>query len=215
MPMGVPIQDSVAFRIGITQAEVYEQALTCCRRVPMAFIPAEQIRIVEFGEEDARDISRLFMEVWPLATEYPESWREKRSYSSKQIVEEMRASYHYFGSRLKGRIVGVYKAKITEKGFFGEHQTVSPSCRASGLASAMYIHFIEYARSHGCSRNYCNILVGQDVGMRLMHKFGFRPWGDPYEQQPGMLVQMYERPVAQEPEDNQEIRRQIMSSERL
>jgi len=185
------------------QAEFYEQAHTYCRRVLMAYIPAEQIRIVEFGEEDAREISRLFKKVWPLATEYPESWRKKRSYSAKQIVEEMRAGYHYFGSRLGGRIVGVYKAKTTEKGFFGEHQTVSPSCRASGLASAMYIHFIEYARSHGCSRNYCNILVGQEAGKRLMDKFGFRAWGDSYEQQPGMLVQMYERPATQEPEDNQ------------
>lgn len=116
-------------------------------------------------------------------------------YGPEQIVEEMRSGHHYFGSRLEGRIVGVYKAKITDKGLFGEHQTVRSACRSSGLASAMYIHFIEYAKTHGCHRNYCNILVGQEVGERLMRKFGFRRWGKPYEQHPGMIVQMYQRPV--------------------
>jgi len=59
----------------------------------------------------------------------------------------------------------------------------------------MYIQFAEYGRAHGCKRNYCNILVGQEASERLMKKFGFRPWGDPYEQIEGMLVQMYERPL--------------------
>ena len=163
----------------------------------MSQIPPEQIRVVEFGEDDAEEISLLFREVWPSATEYPESWRKRRMYSAEQIVGEMRSGYHFFGSRLEGRIVGVYKAKITEKGLFGEHQTVRLTCRSSGLASAMYIHFIEYAKKHGCRRNYCNILVGQDVGERLMTKFGFRPWGKAYEQHEGMLVQMYQRPVDQ------------------
>jgi len=161
----------------------------------MAAIPEDEIRIVEFAEEDAAEISALFHTTWPLAKEYPEEWRKKRMYTPDQIVEEMRNGYHYFGARLEGRIVGLYKAIITEKGLFGEHQTVSPVCRASGLASAMYMQFAEYGREHGCVRNYCNILVGQEVSERLMKRFGFRPWGDPYEQHPGMLVQMYERPL--------------------
>ncbi|MHA3964365.1 MAG: N-acetyltransferase family protein [Candidatus Thorarchaeota archaeon SMTZ1-45] len=155
--------------------------------------PAEEIRVIEFEEEDANDIAELFRQVWPLAVEYPEHWRKKRIYTPEQIINEMRNGFHFFGSRLQGQIVGVYKAKITDKGLYGEHQTVRPECRATGLASAMYIQFAEYGRAHGCKRNYCNILVGQEIGEKLMKKFGFRPWGEPYEQAEGMLVQMYER----------------------
>ncbi len=161
----------------------------------MADWPPEKIRIIEFREEDAEEISELFREVWPGAIDYPESWRKKRQYSPEQIIEDMRNGYHYFGARLEGRIVGVYKAKITEKGLYGEHQTVVRGCRGTGLASAMYRQFSEYGRAHGCKRNYCNILVGQDIALRLMDKFGFRPWGKPYEQDEGMLVQMYEKPL--------------------
>ncbi|MHA1959416.1 MAG: N-acetyltransferase family protein [Candidatus Thorarchaeota archaeon] len=161
----------------------------------MRDLSAEEIRIVEFGEEDAEELSELFKAVWPLATEYPEAWRKKRIYTEDQIIADMRNDYHYFGSRLEGKIVGVYKAKITEKGLIGEQQTVSPVCRGTGMASAMYIQFAEYGRAHGCPRVYCNILAGQDAGERLMRKFGFRPWGEPYEQYPGMTVQLYERPL--------------------
>ena len=159
----------------------------------MSDLPAEEIRVIEFTEEDADEISDLFRQVWPLATEYPEAWREKRMYTPTQILSDMRSGYHYFGSRLQGRIVGLYKAIITEDGLFGEHQTVRPECRATGLASAMYIQFAEYGRAHGCKRNYCNILVGQEVGERLMRKYNFHPWGEPYEQDEGMLVQKYQR----------------------
>jgi len=159
----------------------------------MSEIPAEEIRIIEFDKEDAEELSELFRQVWPLAKEYPEHWRMKRMFTPEQIIQDMDNDIHYFGSRLQGKIVGVYKAKITEKGLFGEHQTVRPECRTSGLASAMYLQFSEYGKAHGCQRNYCNILVGQQVGERLMKKFGFVPWGDPYEQDEGMLVQMYER----------------------
>jgi GNAT superfamily N-acetyltransferase len=155
-------------------------------------LPAEEIRIIEFTEEDASEISELFRQVWPLATDYPEEWRKKRMYTPEQIIHDMRSGYHYFGSRLAGRIVGLYKAIITEKGLYGEHQTVRPECRSSGLASAMYIQFAEYCREHHCPRTYCNVLVGQEVGERLMKKFGYTPWGEPYEQAKGMLVQMYE-----------------------
>ncbi len=159
----------------------------------MSDFPAEEIRIIEFGERDAEELSQLMKEVWPLATEYPEEWRQKRMYSIDQIIEDMNSGQHYFGSRLEGKIVGFYKAIITEKGLFGEHQTVKPMCRGTGLASAMYIQFAEYGRAKGCKRNYCNILVGQDVGERLMKRFGFTPWGEPFEQYEGMLVQTYER----------------------
>jgi len=161
--------------------------------INMSDIPAEEIRIVEFTEEDAEEISELLRQVWPLATDYPEHWRKKRMYTPEQIIQDMRSGYHYFGSRLQGKIVGLYKAIITEKGLYGEHQTVRPECRSSGLASAMYIQFAEYGREHKCTRNYCNVLVGQEIGERLMKKFGFTAWGDPYEQAEGMLVQMYER----------------------
>ncbi|MFW9834149.1 MAG: GNAT family N-acetyltransferase [Candidatus Thorarchaeota archaeon] len=159
----------------------------------MEEFPAEEIRIIEFGEKDAEEISELFRHVWPLAKEYPEHWRKHRMYSPEQIIDDMRNGYHYFGSRLEGQIVGVYKAKITDKGLYGEHQTVRLECRTTGLASAMYIQFAEYGRDHGCKRNYCNILVGHGVGEKLMQKYGFSPWGEPYEQSEGMLVQMYER----------------------
>lgn len=161
----------------------------------MSELPAEEIRIIEFGEEDAKEISELFRQVWPLAADYPEHWRMKRMYTPEQVIVDMRAGNHYFGSRLQGTIVGLYKAKITEKGLFGEHQTVRPECRTSGLASAMYLQFAEYGIEHGCKRNYCNILVGQEVGERLMKKFGFVSWGEPFEQADGMMVQMYERPL--------------------
>ncbi|MHA2140195.1 MAG: N-acetyltransferase family protein [Candidatus Thorarchaeota archaeon] len=159
----------------------------------MKEIPEEEIRIVEFTEDDAEEISALFKHVWQIAEDYPEVWRKKRMYTPEQILEDMKNGYHYFGSRLQGRIVGLYKAKITDKGLFGEHQTVDPVCRASGLASAMYIQFAEYGRAHGCKRNYCNILVGQKASERLMERFGFLPWGEAYEQIEGMFVQMYER----------------------
>ena len=159
----------------------------------MAELPAEEIRIIEFVEEDAEEISQLFKLVWPNAIEYPEEWRKKRMYTPQQILDEMRNGYHYFGGRLQGKIVGLYKASITEKGLYGEHQTVTRACWGTGLASAMYIQFAEYGREHGCKRNYCNIIVGQEVGEKLMNKFDFHPWGEPFEQHEGMLVQMYER----------------------
>lgn len=164
----------------------------------MASIPENEIRIIEFTEIDAEEISQLFRQVWPLASDYPESWRRKRMYTPDQVIEDMRTGYHYFGARLEGRIVGLYKAIITDKGLFGEHQTVSPVCRGSGLASAMYMQFAEFAKNIGCERNYCNILVGQEVSEKMMKRFGFRKWGEPYEQHPGMLVQMYERPLSEE-----------------
>jgi L-amino acid N-acyltransferase YncA len=159
----------------------------------MKKFPAEEIRIVEFDKSDAVEISELFRQVWPLATDYPEIWRKKRMYSPEQIIEDMENGFHYFGARLGGKILGVYKAIITDKGLFGEQQTVHPSCRATGLASAMYMQFADYGQRNGCKRNYCNILVGQEASEKLMIRFGFHPWGEPFEQIEGMLVQTYER----------------------
>jgi RimJ/RimL family protein N-acetyltransferase len=161
----------------------------------MADIPVEEIRIIQFDEADAVEISELFRRIWPLVTEYPEEWRKNRMYSPEEVIEEMRSGHLYFGSRLRGEIVGVYKARITEKGLYGEHQTVQAECRGTGLASAMYHQFEVYGREHGCQRLYCNILVGHRVGERLMEKFGFRKWGDPYEQVEGMWVQLFEKPL--------------------
>ena len=159
----------------------------------MKKFPAEEIRIVEFDKSDAEEISELFRQVWPLANDYPEEWRKKRMYGPEQIIEDMENGYHYFGARLGGKILGVYKAIITDRGLFGEQQTVHPSCQATGLASAMYMQFAEYGRSNGCKRNYCNILVGQEAGEKLMKRFGFRPRGEPFDQIDGMKVQTYER----------------------
>lgn len=161
----------------------------------MKHLSDDEIRVIEFYERDADELSELMKQTWPLATEYPEHWRKKRMYTPQQIIEDFQNGYRYFGSRVDGRIVGFYKAIVTKKGLFGEHQTVSFRCRSTGLASAMYIQFAKLGKALGCERNYCNILVGQKSSERLMERFGFRPWGEPYEQAPGMLVQLYERPL--------------------
>lgn len=160
-------------------------------------------KVIELGKEDAEEIEQLFKEVWPRAYEYPEGWRRKRTMTAEQIRKEMDEGYHYFGVRIGGRLVGVYKAKITERGCFGEQQSILPEFRNRGIASAMYEQFIEFARRNKCKVNYVNILVGQKSGERLVRKFGFHKVGEPYEQYPGMLVQMWEREVegvADEPE---------------
>ena len=84
----------------------------------MVGFPEEEIRIVEFNENDAPEISALLKQTWIFATEYPEAWRKKRMYTPIQIIEDMKSGYHYFGARLGGEIVGFYKAIITEKGLF-------------------------------------------------------------------------------------------------
>ncbi len=151
--------------------------------------------VEELTKEDAKEIEKLYKEVWLKAYEYPEGWRRKRAYSEKQIKEDMDNGYHYFGVRIKGKLVGVYKASITPYGCFGEQQAILPEYNGMGIASAMYRQFIEFARKNKCERNYVNILVGQKSSERLMEKFSFRKVGKPYEQYPGMLVQMYERKV--------------------
>jgi hypothetical protein len=151
------------------------------------------IHIVEFTEDDAPEIADLLILVWPHATEYPPPWRRKRCLSTEQIVQEMRAGYHYFGARLQGRVAGLYKAHLTPDGLLGEHQTVHADFRHRGLVRAMYDQFIAYGRAIGAAANLCNILVSQESMCRLIKSFGFQPKGSPYEQAPGMLVQLYRR----------------------
>jgi GNAT superfamily N-acetyltransferase len=151
--------------------------------------------IVEFDENDCDELSRLFQEVWPGAVEYPEHWRKKRMLTSEQVAEEMRQGFRFFGARDEGRIVGVYKARILESDCLGEHQTILPSHRSSGLGSLMYDQFKDLARMEGCSINSVNALVGQEATLKMIEKHGFHKVGDPFEQSPGMLVQRFEREV--------------------
>lgn len=151
--------------------------------------------IVEFDESDSAELSRLFAEVWPEAVEYAEHWRKRRMLTSGQIAEEMKQGYRFFGARVKGHIVGVYKASISGGDCFGEHQTIHPSHRGSGLGSLMYDQFKDLAKTEGCRINSVNALLGQDATLRMIEKHGFHKVGDPFEQSPGMFVQRFEREV--------------------
>jgi L-amino acid N-acyltransferase YncA len=152
-------------------------------------------KVEEFTEKDAGELSELMKEVWPKALEYPEEWRKKRTLSREQVVEEMKKGYHYFGVRLDGKIVGFYKLSIVGDACFGEHQTIHPTYRGRGLASAMYEQLIQYAKQKGCKRVFVNILTSQIASIKCVNKFGFKKKGEPYEQAKGMLVQMYEKEV--------------------
>ncbi len=153
------------------------------------------VKVEKLTKDDALDIENLFERVWPNAYEYPEEWRRKRTLKREQIKAEMDAGYYYFGIRLNGKLVGVYKALITELGLFGEHQSVDPDYRGRGLATAMYHQFLNFAKDCGCKSVYVNILVGQTASERIVERLGFRRKGHPYEQAKGMLVQMYELEV--------------------
>lgn len=151
--------------------------------------------IVEFGESDSEELSRLFETVWPTATEYPEQWRKKRMLTSGQIVEEMRQGFRFFGARDKGRIIGVYKAIIKGDDCFGEHQTIPHSHRGSGIGPLMYDQFKDLAAEEECRINSVNALIEQEPTLRMIEKHGFHKVGDPFEQSQGMLVQRFEREV--------------------
>ncbi len=154
----------------------------------------EEPRIIEFTEADAPELAELIRLVWSQASEYTSEWRRKRCLNSDQIKEEMHSGYHYFGARQEGRITGFYKASLTPEGLLGEHQTVHPDFRHQGLVRAMYRQFLIYAWKHKAASNYCNILVSQRSMCQLVESLGFKPEGLPYEQSPGMLVQLYRRP---------------------
>ena len=155
----------------------------------------EKRKAIKLGEEDAKDISTLYEVVWPKAYEYPKEWREKRAIREAEIKSEMDSGYFFFGVRIEGKLVGVYKASITERGCFGEQQAVHPEYSAQGVASAMYEQFYEFAKANKCAVNYVNILAGNEPCERAMKRFNFYKTGEPWEQSKGMLVQTYERKV--------------------
>jgi GNAT superfamily N-acetyltransferase len=155
----------------------------------------EKRRAIELGKKDAKDVSALYKEVWPKAYEYPKEWREKRAISEAEVKSEMDYGYYFFGVRIEGKLVGVYKASITDRGCFGEQQVVLPEYSAQGVASAMYEQFYEFAKANKCKVNYVNILAGNKPCERAMKKFNFYKTGEPWEQSKGMLVQTYERKV--------------------
>jgi hypothetical protein len=151
--------------------------------------------VEELGPSDANDIENLFGIVWQNAREYPEEWREKRMLSVEEIIEEMKSGYRYFGIRLGEIIVGIYKVRIQGDACHGEHQSIHPSCRAAGLAKAMYDQFLGFAIETNCKRNVVNVLIGHEIGERCVKSYGFRKVGEPFEQCKGMLVQRFEREV--------------------
>ena len=157
-------------------------------------------RVLLLRKEEAKDISALYEEVWHKAYEYPKEWREKRAMSEEEIKKEMDSSHFFFGVRINGKLVGVYKASVTKRGCFGEQQAVLPEYSDQGVASAMYEQFYEFAKANGCKVNYVNILAGNEPCERAMEKFNFYKTGEPWEQSKGMLVQTYERKVDEETE---------------
>jgi len=152
-----------------------------------------KIRVCRLGKRDSREIETLLKEVWPTAYEYPEEWRKKRTLSHRGIEEEMGIGYLYFGIRIRGKIVGIYKASIHEDGCFGEHQSIHPDHRGKGLAKIMYKQFFRFARKNNCKRVYVNILANQLPTRKFVESLGFKKRGPEYEQIKGMLVQMYEK----------------------
>jgi len=156
---------------------------------------AEKIEVKELSETDALDIEALLKRVWSTAYEYPEEWREKRILAKQQILKEMNEGYHYFGVRTGCKLVGVYKALVTESGLLGEHQSVDPDYRGLGLATAMYHQFIRFAKENNCKKVYVNTLVNQAATIKILKKRGFHKKGEEYEQAKSMKVQLYEKDV--------------------
>jgi L-amino acid N-acyltransferase YncA len=109
----------------------------------------------------------------------------------------MNTGFHYFGIRLNGKIVGLYKARITKDAYLGEHQSVHPVYRGRGLAKTMYTHFIQFAKETGYKKMRVNILPNQIASVKLMKKFGFKKMME-YKQIPRMLVHLYEKKIEEE-----------------
>jgi len=152
-----------------------------------------KIRVYRLGKRDSGEIEGLLKEVWPTAQEYPEEWRKKRTLNHREIEEEMDRGYQYFGIRIRGKIVGMYKASVREDGCLGEHQSIRQDHRGKGLAKLMYKQFFRFARRNKCKRVYVNILANQHATRKFVESFGFKKKGPEYEQVKGMLVQMYEK----------------------
>lgn len=152
-------------------------------------------RVIELSKADSGDIAALYKAVWSKAYNYPVEWRLRRAMSEAEIKKEMDSGYFFFGLRVEGRLVGVYKASITERGCYGEQQAVLPEYQNRGVAYAMYEQFVEFAKANKCAVNYVNILIGNEPCERAMKRYNFYKVGEPWEQIPGMLVQTYERKV--------------------
>jgi RimJ/RimL family protein N-acetyltransferase len=150
------------------------------------------ITIEQFTEDDAAELQEVFAKTWSVSYEYPPEWRKTRQLSEKDIIEEMKSGYHFFGARdTDGKIMGVYKLHITEEGCFGEHQSILPGYAHEGVASAMYEQFIQYAKRHGYVKIYVNVLEQHAACEHLVEKFGFHKEGSVFEQARGMRVQRY------------------------
>jgi len=163
-----------------------------------AFPPEdEDINIEQLNETDAPEIAKLLALVWPQAKHIPLAWRQKRVITAEAVVNEMSKGICYFGARLDGYLVGFYKIVETPEGLLGEHQTVHPNYRHRGLVRAMYRQFIAYAQKIQAPGNLCNILQDHQTMRALVESFGFIPKGAPYEQAPGMMVQLYFRSLHQ------------------
>ena len=152
-------------------------------------------RVIQLSKADSGDIAALYKAVWLKAYDYPVKWRLTRAMSDAEIKKEMDSGYFFFGLRLDDRLVGVYKASITERGCYGEQQAVLPEYRNRGVADEMYKQFLEFGKANKCPVNYVNILVDYKPGERAMKKYKFYKAGEPWEQSPGMLVQTYERKI--------------------
>jgi len=150
--------------------------------------------VEEMSSADAPLIARLFAEVWlGGAEEYPLEWRRHRALKREDILEEMRMSYHYFGIRVDGVLVCVYKAFITGDVCFGEHLSVSSIHQGKGLASTMYDHFFGFAKRSHCTKVRVNILIGHEINERIVKRLGFEKSGEPFYQAESMLVQVWEK----------------------
>ena len=152
-----------------------------------------KIRVCRLRKRDSREIEKLLREVWPKAYGYPDEWRKKRTLNYREIEKEMDRGYQYFGIRIRGKIVGMYKASIMRDGCFGEHQSIHPDYRGRGLAKLMYKQFFQFARKNKCKRVYVNILASQITARKFVESLEFKTKGREYEQVKGMLVQMYEK----------------------
>lgn len=156
------------------------------------FVETQRYVVERLNVEDSFEVEELFRLVWPFAEEYPVEWRRRRCLSSKEIAREISEGYYYFGIRLEGRLVAVYKAKIEGNVCLGEHLSIHPDYRRQGLAKAMYKHILRFAKEKGCVSVRVNILPTQIASVKIVKKFGFRKIRE-YEQIPGMLVHLYEK----------------------
>ena len=161
------------------------------------FVGMQGYVVEKLDIKDASEVEELFRLVWPFAEEYPVEWRRRRCLSSSEIVREMLEGYYYFGIRLEGKLVAVYKAKIEENICFGEHLSIHPSYRRRGLAKAMYEHILRFAKEKGCVSVRVNILPTQVASVKIVKRYGFRKIRE-YEQIPGMLVHLYEKVVGRD-----------------